>query len=66
MACGKKESVKINVDEEEEDNTIRCINCKKEIEGKPWITVGCGRDPEVHACKSSLAPSAFLGKHHDL
>ena len=51
MACEKKEVVKVDVDvDEEEDNTIRCINCKKELEGKPWITVGCGKDPAVHAC----------------
>ena len=51
MASGKKEVVKVDVDvDEEEDNTIRCINCKKELEGKPWITVGCGKDPAVHAC----------------
>ena len=55
MSFGKKESVKISVDEEEEDNSIRCINCKKEIEGKPWITVDCGRDPEVHACGYSCS-----------
>ena len=51
MSREKKEVVKVDVDvDEEEDNTIRCINCRKEIEGKPWITVGCGKDPEVHAC----------------
>ena len=51
MASGKKEVVKVDVDvDEEEDNTIRCINCKKELEGKPWITVGCGKAPAVHAC----------------
>jgi|TARA_Y100000996_G_scaffold414554_1_gene405794 hypothetical protein len=56
MACGKKEVVKIDVDvDEEEDNTIRCINCRKEIEGKPWITVGCGKDPSVHACGYSCS-----------
>jgi hypothetical protein len=54
MARVKKECVNINVDEEE-DNTIRCINCKMEIVGKPWITVSCGRDPEVHACGYSCS-----------
>tara|TARA_B100000214_G_scaffold374361_1_gene356874 strand:- start:2472 stop:2867 length:396 start_codon:yes stop_codon:yes gene_type:complete len=52
MASGKKEvkvTVEVEVDEEE-DNTIRCIDCKKELEGKPWITVDCGKDPAVHAC----------------
>ena len=37
-------------DIDEEDNAIRCIHCKKEIEGKPWISVSCGRDEVVHAC----------------
>ena len=51
MASGKKEVVKVTVEvDEEEDNTIRCIDCKKELEGKPWITVDCGKDPAVHAC----------------
>lgn len=35
---------------DEEDNTIRCIHCKSEIEGKPWISVSCGKDEIVHAC----------------
>ena len=35
---------------DEEDNTIRCIHCKSEIEGKPWISVSCGKDEVVHAC----------------
>ena len=44
----KNESVVVD---EEEDNVIRCIHCKKEIVGKPWISVGCGDyDPPVHAC----------------
>ena len=56
MASGKKENMKINVvDEDEEDNAIRCINCRKEIEGKPWITVDCGKDPNVHACGYSCS-----------
>ena len=47
--------VNVNVDEME-DNAIRCINCKKEIEGKPWITIDCGnRDPYVHACGYSCS-----------
>ena len=53
MASGKKEVVKVTVEvevDEEEDNTIRCINCKKELEEKPWISVDCGKDPVVHAC----------------
>lgn len=39
-----------NVVVDEEDNVIRCIHCKKEIVGKPWISVGCGHDDVVHAC----------------
>ena len=35
---------------DEEDNAIRCIHCKSEIEGKPWISVSCGKDEVVHAC----------------
>jgi hypothetical protein len=35
---------------DEEDNTIRCIHCKSEIVGKPWISVACGKDDVVHAC----------------
>ena len=35
---------------DEEDNAIRCIHCKSEIEGKPWISVRCGKDEIVHAC----------------
>jgi hypothetical protein len=46
--------VNVNVDEME-DNAIRCINCKKEVEGKPWITVDCGKYPEVHACGYSCS-----------
>ena len=52
MSCVNKEIVNNNVEEvdEEFDNKIRCIHCKKEIEGKPWISVDCGSDPAVHAC----------------
>lgn len=35
---------------DEEDNAIRCIHCKSDIEGKPWISVSCGKDEVVHAC----------------
>ena len=42
------------MDDNNNDNNVdgetRCLNCNKEIEGKPWITVQC--DPEfiVHGC----------------
>ena len=40
---------------DEEDNTIRCIHCKSEIEGKPWISVACDKGDVVHACKYSCS-----------
>ena len=55
MEYKRTEVVKIDVAvEEEEDNTIRCINCKKELNEKPWISVNCGEDI-VHACKYGCA-----------
>ena len=36
---------------EEDDGKVRCIHCKKEIFGKPWITVSYPEDNyTVHAC----------------
>jgi len=35
---------------DEEDNTIRCIHCKKTIVGKPWISVECSSNEVIHAC----------------
>lgn len=35
---------------DEEDNTIRCIHCKSDIVGKPWMSVECDKDDVVHAC----------------
>ena len=56
MAGVKNDVLKIEVDVDGVDNTIRCINCRKGIEGKPWITVDCGRnDPCVHACGYSCS-----------
>ena len=49
MSLSKNENVDVVVDDEE-DNVIRCIHCKKEIVGKPWISVSCGNDDPVHAC----------------
>jgi hypothetical protein len=43
----KNENVVVD---EEDDNVIRCIHCKNEIVGKPWISVGCGHDEVVYAC----------------
>ena len=40
---------------DEEDNTITCINCNKELEDKPWISVNCDKGEVVHACKYSCA-----------
>tara|TARA_Y100000996_G_scaffold415073_1_gene408076 strand:+ start:316 stop:690 length:375 start_codon:yes stop_codon:yes gene_type:complete len=55
MEYKRTEVVKIDVAvEEEEDNTIRCINCKKELNEKPWISVRCDEDI-VHACKYGCA-----------
>ena len=46
------EDFKVNDNSDEEnDGKVRCIHCKKEIFGKPWITVSYPEDNyTVHAC----------------
>ena len=40
-----------NLINEEDDGKTRCIHCKEEILGKPWITVSYPEDNyTVHAC----------------
>lgn len=51
MNCVKINVINETVNEEEDDGKIRCIHCKKEIIGKPWITVSYPEDNyTVHGC----------------
>ena len=50
----------------DEDNEyideVKCFDCKKIIEGKPWITLSCDSgDFFVYCCSYSC--SRYLGKH---
>jgi hypothetical protein len=54
MALGRNNDVNVD-DVNEEYNIIRCIDCKCEIVGKPWITIDCREDPPVHACGYSCS-----------
>ena len=61
--------VQVNVVQKEEvidedDGKIKCLHCKKEISGKPWITVSYpDEDYTVHACNYSCSRhlSTYLG-----
>ena len=43
-----------------EDNAIRCIHCVIQIEGKPWISVSCGKTKSFMPVITSFKSSKFL------
>lgn len=45
------EEIKENINEDEDSKKIKCIHCKKEIIGKPWIIVSYPEDKyTVYGC----------------
>jgi hypothetical protein len=51
-------------DDDDDDiiNEVKCFDCKKIIEGKPWITLSCDKGEFfIHGCSYSC--SRYLGKH---
>ena len=65
MHCVKVDALQMSEIIEEDNRTIKCLHCKKDISEKPWITVSYPEDEyTVHACNYSCSKnlSNYLGR----